>query len=107
MSFSEFVSLKNKNDQFCYLSNMLHANIGDALLTDAKMIDWSFLDVLCDIVGAGLPMQQNIWIGSNGCVTPLHYDESFNFHYMIRGTKKFLLFAPLDGMQNLYPFPVA
>lgn len=44
----------------------------------------------------------NLWIGGEGCVTPLHYDLSPNFLVQVRGTKKLRLFSP-EHSPYLYP----
>jgi hypothetical protein len=46
----------------------------------------------------------NLWFGSAGTVTPLHFDSSNNCYAQIYGSKQFTLFAPQDT-PYLYPYP--
>ena len=46
----------------------------------------------------------NLWFGSAGVATPLHYDLGINLFVQIYGIKDFTLFHP-DDTENLYPFP--
>jgi len=47
----------------------------------------------------------NIWIGPAGTKSVLHHDAEDNILAMVRGRKKFVLFAPSDT-KNVYPYPV-
>lgn len=49
-----------------------------------------------------LILNQNLWVGGSGCVSPLHYDGSSNFLIQVKGRKKLILFAPQD-YNYLYP----
>lgn len=49
-----------------------------------------------------IPLQTNIWIGADGCKTPLHYDLSDNFLVQVLGTKKLTLFPP-EASDGVYP----
>lgn len=46
----------------------------------------------------------NMWFGSSGNVTPLHFDPMNNLFCQVYGRKKFSLFDPLQT-EYLYPFP--
>jgi hypothetical protein len=46
----------------------------------------------------------NIWFGSSGVITPLHFDHAPNLFAQIFGRKKFTLFGP-DQSQYLYQYP--
>jgi len=46
----------------------------------------------------------NLWFGSSGVITPLHFDKSANLFAQVYGTKTFTLFAP-DQSNCLYPYP--
>jgi len=48
--------------------------------------------------------QINLWFGSSGTVSPLHFDRTHNLFAQIYGDKKFTLFAP-DDTTYLYPYP--
>ena len=43
-----------------------------------------------------------IWIGSKGCITPLHFDAWHGVLCQVRGTKRVTLFSP-DDTDNMYP----
>ena len=43
-----------------------------------------------------------IWIGSQGCVTPLHFDPWHGILCQVRGRKRVTLFSPEDT-ENIYP----
>ncbi|XP_070565402.1 jmjC domain-containing protein F-like [Ptychodera flava] len=45
-----------------------------------------------------------LWIGTRGNVTPLHYDRNHGLLAQIVGRKELLLFSPEDT-SNLYPYP--
>jgi hypothetical protein len=44
----------------------------------------------------------NLWFGSAGCKSPLHFDESDNFLAQVFGSKRVMLYPPSCG-PNLYP----
>jgi ribosomal protein L16 Arg81 hydroxylase len=46
----------------------------------------------------------NLWFGSSGIITPLHFDKRSNLFAQVYGTKRLTLFAP-DQSQYLYPYP--
>eukprot|EP01095_Lingulamoeba_sp_RSL-Kostka_P015516 TRINITY_DN7165_c0_g1_i1.p1 TRINITY_DN7165_c0_g1~~TRINITY_DN7165_c0_g1_i1.p1 ORF type:complete len:493 (-),score=75.06 TRINITY_DN7165_c0_g1_i1:12-1490(-) len=45
-----------------------------------------------------------LWMGSKNAVTRLHYDWNYNFHLVIKGSKRFM-FLPPDEFNNVYIFP--
>ncbi len=47
----------------------------------------------------------NLWIGTGGNISPLHWDLAQNFLSQVRGRKRILLFAP-EQTSFLYPFSV-
>lgn len=47
-------------------------------------------------------VNQNLWMGGAGCVSPLHYDSNENFLMQVIGRKELIMFAPEDG-KYLYP----
>jgi lysine-specific demethylase 8 len=51
-------------------------------------------------------LHPNIWISMSGTVTPLHFDpfELHNFHAVVRGRKRFVLYEPEAG-SFLAPYP--
>ncbi len=46
----------------------------------------------------------NLWFGSAGVQTQLHYDEGINIFAQIYGVKKFVVYPPEDS-PKLYPYP--
>jgi hypothetical protein len=42
------------------------------------------------------------WLSGPGLITPLHYDPVETFHWVIRGTKRFICYPP--GLRPYYPF---
>lgn len=46
----------------------------------------------------------NLWFGSGGVVTPLHFDGPPNLFAQIYGEKQFTIFAP-EETPRLYPYP--
>jgi len=43
------------------------------------------------------------WLSGPGLITPLHYDPVETFHWVIRGSKRFICYPP--GVRRFYPFP--
>jgi lysine-specific demethylase 8 len=43
------------------------------------------------------------WLSGAGLITPLHYDPVETFHWVIRGSKRFVCYPP--GVRQFYPFP--
>jgi hypothetical protein len=43
------------------------------------------------------------WLSGAGLITPLHYDPVETFHWVIRGSKRFVSYRP--GVRRFYPFP--
>ena len=68
------------------------------------------LDALEELVGGCAGAQCfkeakcGVWLGSGGCVTPLHFDLCHGFLAGVRGTKHFTYYAP-DDFRRLYPRP--
>lgn len=52
----------------------------------------------------GARTHPHLWFGSEGNLTPLHYDMANNLFAQLRGRKRFLLFHP-DDAPRLYPRP--
>jgi hypothetical protein len=49
------------------------------------------------------PSEVNLWFGSGGTVTPLHFDHQNNLFAQVYGTKTFRLYSPEDTA-CLYPY---
>ena len=60
------------------------------------------LDKLGELASGAAGMQSfteakcGVWLGSGGCITPLHYDLCHGFLVGVLGTKRFTYFAPED-----------
>ena len=50
-------------------------------------------------------VRAKFWLSGAGLITPLHYDPVETFHWVIRGTKRFLLYPP--GVKKYYPYPAS
>jgi lysine-specific demethylase 8/jumonji domain-containing protein 7 len=48
-------------------------------------------------------LRAKFWLSGRGLITPLHYDPVETFHWMVRGTKRFVCYRP--GVGRYYPFP--
>jgi len=94
------------NENWWYVQNSLKQDVGPQIVQDFKDLDWSALTYLQYALNMG-PIQVNtLWIGKNGVITPLHFDEPFNFFLQVEGKKKFTLFSPANWVY-LYPYPNA
>lgn len=54
------------------------------------------------MLDSDLILNQNLWIGGSGCISPLHHDLSPNFLVQVQGKKKLIIFSPKDN-KYLYP----
>jgi hypothetical protein len=95
--FDEAVSLilskENQNGEY-YLQQSSIQHAFPELLKDLEYPKW--------VSTTNLERVTNIWFGSGGCVSPLHYDFAQNFLFQVYGSKMVTLFAPAES-QNLYP----
>jgi hypothetical protein len=48
-------------------------------------------------------LRGKFWLSGEGLITPLHYDPVETFHWVIRGSKRFVSYQP--GVRRFYPFP--
>jgi len=95
--FDEAVSLflsKGHQNGAYYLQQSSIKKDFPELLKDLEYPKW--------ILNTDLERATNIWFGSGGCVSPLHFDTSQNFLLQIFGSKLVTLIAPTDS-QSLYP----
>ncbi len=49
-------------------------------------------------------LRTKLWISGHGPITPLHYDPVETFHWVLKGSKEFVVYPP--GVRNYYPHPV-
>ncbi|KAJ3202788.1 hypothetical protein HK099_001745, partial [Clydaea vesicula] len=64
----------------------------------------SFFSIEPKIFSTLIPQQINLWMGSSsreGSSSGLHHDFADNLYFLVKGTKKFTIFSPLDA-KNLY-----
>lgn len=57
---------------------------------------------LPDLVPTNKIMEVNLWVGPGGNTSQLHYDANNNFLMQLHGSKKIVLYHPMD-FYNLYP----
>jgi len=89
--------------------------------TSEKVIDYLAQHQLLDRIptmatGVGVPdytglaetdrLEVNVWIGPQGNITPLHYDNAFNFLCQVGGFKYVRLYSP-QVSEQLYPCTTA
>jgi hypothetical protein len=58
---------------------------------------------ILDYIPDKLIYSYNLWLGSGGNTTPLHFDYFNNFFIQLWGEKKFWLYSPAD-FYRLYPY---
>ncbi|ESO87769.1 hypothetical protein LOTGIDRAFT_127245 [Lottia gigantea] len=88
----------DKDKYFCYLDYKYMVELFSDNEEILQSVDWGVFG-LTDRYGN----DSTIWIGSDGCTTPCHYDTyGFNLVSQISGRKKWYLFPPGD-MESLYP----
>jgi hypothetical protein len=47
--------------------------------------------------------RSKFWLSGAGLITPLHYDAVETFHWVVRGSKRFVCYRP--GVRAYYPYP--
>jgi hypothetical protein len=65
---------------------------------------WELLLRVSQGCGWGLPDSNELFVGMEGCETPLHFDERENMFVQVRGRKELVVF-PFTDYTRLYPFP--
>jgi cupin-like protein len=97
MPFSQFVAklLNSKaTGEHYYLMQRPIEEEFPELLPDIKRPSWV----------ADRKLDVNLWVGSEGNVTQMHYDRDENFLAELRGRKHLRLFGP-EQTEFLYPYP--
>lgn len=97
MKFIEFIKLLQKDkltDNYYYLQQQSISTDLPELIQDIKFPEYFDKKLL---------VEQTIWIGSDGNISPLHYDAMDNLFAQVSGRKRFLLFDP-QQTSSLYPF---
>jgi hypothetical protein len=92
MTFDDFVdgALDNKN-AYSYMQD--DVNSFPVIKDDYR---------LPEMMSAKGIVRGKFWLSGAGLVTPLHYDAVETFHWVVRGSKRFMCFAP--GVRRYYPF---
>ncbi|MFL9458794.1 cupin-like domain-containing protein [Tolypothrix bouteillei VB521301_2] len=93
--FTDWINQEKKDEQYYYLQQ--------------QPIEISFPELFPDVeipnyLNKNFFMIANLWIGTGGNTTPLHWDAARNLLSQVRGRKKILLFEPKQAA-FLYPFP--
>lgn len=101
MTFSEFMNLlklnRNSQEAYYYLAQVSIPRFLPELLQDIE------LPIYCENRLAHESLI-NLWLGSGGNISPLHFDRGDNILVQVRGSKKFVFFDPWQT-PYLYPFP--
>jgi len=93
--FTDWIVQEKTTDEYYYLQQSTIKITFPELVPDIEVPD--YIDQKLFIV-------TNLWIGTGGNVSPLHYDMSENLLSQLRGRKRVLLFEPKQT-SLLYPFP--
>lgn len=93
--FTDWIVQKKTTNEYYYLQQSSIKSSFPELLPDIEVPDY---------IEQKLFIIANLWIGTGGNISPLHYDMSENFLCQLRGRKRVLLFEPKQT-SLLYPFP--
>lgn len=93
--FTNWIVQKKTTNEYYYLQQSSIKTSFPELLPDIEVPDY---------IEQKLFIIANLWIGTGGNISPLHYDMSENFLCQLRGRKRVLLFEPKQT-SLLYPFP--
>lgn len=105
IEFSERLRKLQTSDRRLYLQQPLNDTVGKNIVKDFLDFNWNWISGQQQQHNWG-PLTSNLLlIGSEGSITPAHYDEQQNFFAQIYGYKRFLLFPP-EMYECLYPHPV-
>lgn len=77
-----------------YLQQTSIPHLFPELMGDLPRPDWN--------LASDITLNQNLWVGGAGCVSPLHHDMNDNFLVQVKGRKELVLFDPADS-KYLYP----
>ncbi|GAX38631.1 cupin-like domain-containing protein [Nodularia sp. NIES-3585] len=94
--FTDWIIQEKKADQYYYLQQSPIQTSFPELFPDIEIPDY---------MNQNLFMITNLWIGTGGNITPLHWDAAQNLLSQVRGRKRILLFEPKQ-ISFLYPFSV-
>ncbi|KYC42615.1 hypothetical protein WA1_15550 [Scytonema hofmannii PCC 7110] len=94
--FTNWILHEKKADHYYYLYQTPIESSFPELFPDIEIPEY---------VNKNLIMVSNLWIGTGGNTTPLHWDSAKNLLSQVRGRKRILLFEPKQTA-FLYPFSV-
>ncbi|KYC42616.1 hypothetical protein WA1_15555 [Scytonema hofmannii PCC 7110] len=94
--FTNWILNGRKSDQYYYLQQHPIESSFPELFPDIETPDY---------INKNLLMVSNLWMGTGGNTTPLHWDAAKNLLSQVRGRKRILLFEPKQTA-FLYPFSV-
>jgi hypothetical protein len=93
-AIDEIASCEARGCGYAYVQQHAISTKSHPLLSDAVRPDWLDPITLVHVV--------NLWLGSRGCFSPLHYDKADNFLMQVLGRKQLILFDKTDA-RYLYP----
>ncbi|XP_067927867.1 hypoxia-inducible factor 1-alpha inhibitor-like [Watersipora subatra] len=108
MKFPEFVELLQnwkEGDKRIYLQQALTDGVGKRIVIDFLGFNWNWINDQQKRNNWGQLTSNLLFIGQEGNITPVHYDEQQNFFAQISGKKKCTLFPP-ENFESFYPYPV-
>jgi Cupin-like domain len=106
LRFDEFLNRLESGDESVYMTTQRLAcddagcNV-ELFGAPLKALDDDFPTCI-DLAGNLVPSQMNVWAGRctrAGTSTGLHHDSHDNFYVLLRGAKRFTLFAPSDAQR--------
>jgi lysine-specific demethylase 8 len=92
--FTDWILQEKKADEYYYLQQSPMKTSFPELLPDIETPDY---------IAKALFKETNLWIGTGGNISPLHYDSLENLLCQFHGRKRVLLFEPKQT-PLLYPF---
>jgi len=93
----EVLRCSDVSNKFCYIQQHSIREQFSCLVDELDYPPW--------IIYPNVFFETNLWFGSKGCFSPLHFDRSDNFLVQVHGRKHVTLFAPDDNeflYQNLH-----
>jgi len=99
--------IKNHSDgKFVYMvSNEGKGNLFDWMVNDLTPVNHFQVDWNQNPKKKGPIIKRQVWIGSPGLISSLHYDASHNFFSQLQGVKSLVLFPPEEVSKvQLYPW---
>lgn len=105
MTFEKFLQKRQLSEEYYYLQQTLVSEMGPVILQEYTKFSLSTTELFKVIAGWRELSQNLLLCGSEGFITPLHFDEQENLFSQLQGCKRVRLFSP-DYWYALYPFPM-